>query len=66
MAGEIGYAVMGLLNRETLVHVLVALPIVAGGLFAGGHIQTGLSQRTFVQLIAMLLLGSGVALLLRS
>ena len=62
----IAYAVMGLLNRETLVHVLVALPIVAGGLFAGGHIQTGLSQRTFVQLIAILLLGSGVALLLRN
>ena len=62
----IAYAVMGLLDRRTLAHVLVALPIVAAGLYAGGHIQTGLSQRTFVQLIAMLLLASGIALLLRS
>jgi len=62
----IAYAVMGLLDRRTLGHVLVALPIVAAGLFAGGRIQTGLSQKTFVQLIAMLLLGSGIALLWRS
>ena len=61
----IAYAVMGLLHRETLLHIAAALPIAAAGLYAGGRIQTGLSQRTFVQIIAMLLLGGGIALLLR-
>src|SRR5262245_167134 len=61
----VAYAVMGLLNRETLLHLLAGLPIALIGLYAGGHIQTGLSQRTFVQIVSLLLLGSGVALLLR-
>jgi len=61
----IAYAVMGLLNRETLLHILVALPLVGAGLYAGGHIQTGLSQRAFVRIIGILLLGSGIALFLR-
>jgi uncharacterized protein len=61
----IAYAVMGLLSRETFLHIAAALPIAAAGLFAGGRIQTGLSQRTFVQIIGMVLLGGGIALLLR-
>ena len=62
----IAYAVMGLLRRDILSHLLVALPIVGAGLYLGGRIQTGLSQRTFVQMISLLLLASGVALLLRN
>jgi uncharacterized protein len=62
----IAYAVMGLYRRETLSHLLVALPIVGVGLYVGGQIQTGVTQRTFVQLISLLLLASGVALLLRN
>ena len=61
----IAYAVMGLLSRETFLHIAAALPIAAAALFAGGRIQTGLSQRTFVQIIGMVLLGGGIALLLR-
>ncbi len=61
----VAYAVMGLLNRDTLTHLLAGLPMVAIGLYAGGRIQTGLSQRTFVQIVSLLLLGSGAALLLR-
>ena len=61
----IAYAVMGLLNRDTLLHILVALPLVGAGLYAGGHIQTGLSQRDFVRIIGILLLASGTALFLR-
>ena len=61
----IAYAFLGLLTRQTLLHVAAALPIAAAGLFAGGRIQTGLSQRTFVQIIGILLLGGGIALLLR-
>ena len=61
----IAYAVMGLLNRETLLHLSAGLPIVAVGLYAGGRIQTGLGQRAFVRIVSVLLLGSGAALLLR-
>jgi uncharacterized membrane protein YfcA len=61
----IAYAVLGLISRETFLHIAAALPIAAAGLFAGGRIQTGLSQRTFVQIIGMVLLGGGIALLLR-
>jgi uncharacterized membrane protein YfcA len=61
----IAYAVMGLLSRETLLHIAAALPIAAAGLFAGGRIQNRLSQHTFVRIIAMLVLGGGIALLLR-
>lgn len=61
----IAYAVMGLLSLETFLHIAAALPIAAAGLFAGGRIQMDLSQRTFVQIIGMLLLGGGIALLLR-
>ena len=56
---------MGLLSRETLLHIAAALPIAAAALFAGGRIQNSLSQRTFVPIIAMLVLGGGIALLLR-
>jgi uncharacterized membrane protein YfcA len=61
----IAYAVLGLLSRETFLHIAAALPLAAAGLFAGGRFQTGLSQRTFVQIIGVLLLGGGIALLLR-
>jgi uncharacterized protein len=61
----IAYAVMGLLNRQTLLYILVALPLVGAGLYAGGRIQTGLSQRDFARIIGILLLGSGTALFLR-
>jgi uncharacterized membrane protein YfcA len=62
----IAYVAMGLYRREMLSHLLVALPIVGAGLYLGGRIQTGLSQRTFMQMISLLLLASGVALLIRN
>jgi len=61
----IAYAFMGLLTRETLLHIAAALPIAGAGLFAGGRIQNRLSQRAFVRIIALLVLGGGIALLLR-
>jgi uncharacterized membrane protein YfcA len=39
--------------------------MAAAGLFAGGRLQTNLSQRTFVRIISILLLGGGIALLLK-
>jgi len=59
------YAVMGLFRWETLGYLVTALPIVGAGLYIGGRIQTGLTQQAFVRLISLLLLGSGVALLLK-
>jgi uncharacterized membrane protein YfcA len=61
----VAYAIMGLLRIETLAYLLAALPVTAAALYLGGRIHTGLSSRAFARLISILLLGSGVALLLR-
>jgi uncharacterized membrane protein YfcA len=61
----IAYAALGLLNRETLLHIALALPLVGVGLYAGGHIHTGLHQRDFVRIVGLLLIASGVTLVLR-
>jgi uncharacterized membrane protein YfcA len=60
------YALSGLLGWQTLGWVAVGLPLVATGLYAGGRIHVGLSQRGFVRFICLILVASGVALLIRS
>lgn len=62
----LAFLAMGLFGRATLLAVLGAMPIVAVGLYLGGRVHTGLSQRAFVALISALLVGTGVALLLKS
>ena len=42
-----------------------ALPIVAAGLFLGGRMQAGFSQRVFVWLISALLIAGGAGLLFK-
>jgi hypothetical protein len=59
------YAVMGFFRADTLLHLLAALPLVAAGLYVGGRIQLGFSQRVFARLISGLLFASGIALLTR-
>jgi hypothetical protein len=59
------YALAGLLGWGTLGWVAAALPLVAIGLFAGGRIHVGLSQRGFVRLVSLILVASGTALLIR-
>jgi uncharacterized protein len=59
------YAVAGLLGWPTLACVLASLPLVAGGLYAGGRVHLGLSPRAFVRLVSLILLGAGTALLIR-
>jgi uncharacterized membrane protein YfcA len=59
------FAAAGLFGRQTLGYLLAALPIAGAGLYVGGRIQTGLSQRTFQIVIRVLLLTSGLALLLK-
>jgi uncharacterized protein len=60
------YVVMGLYGATTLLAVALALPVAVVALLAGGRIHTGLSQPTFMRLISLLLLASGIALLVRS
>ena len=59
------FAAAGLFGRQTLGYLLAALPIAGAGLYLGGRIQTGLSQRAFQIVIRVLLLTSGLALLLK-
>lgn len=60
-----GYFVSGFYHLDTMLLVAAALPIMAIALYAGGHIHTNLSQRTFERAISVLLLASGLALLLK-
>jgi hypothetical protein len=56
---------MGLIGLGTLGALVLALPVATVALYLGGRIQTGLSQVAFVRVISLLLLGSGLALLLK-
>jgi uncharacterized membrane protein YfcA len=59
------FVAAGLYHRQTLGYLLAAVPIAGVGLYVGGRIQTGLSQRAFQLVIRVLLLTSGLALLLK-
>ena len=61
----VSYAVIGLFRWQLLAYLLAALPMVVVGLYLGGRLQLGWSQHVFVRFISLLLLGSGVALLLK-
>jgi uncharacterized protein len=61
----IAYALAGLLGWATLVLVAAGLPLVAAGLYVGGRIHLGLSQRTFVRVVSLILVATGTALLVR-
>ena len=60
-----GYAAFGFINADSLLSLAMALPIAIAGLFLGGRIHTQLSQQAFKRLISLLLVGSGIALLLK-
>jgi uncharacterized membrane protein YfcA len=59
------FVAAGLYPRQTLGYLLAAVPIAGAGLYVGGRVQTGLSQRAFQLVIRVLLLTSGLALLLK-
>lgn len=61
----VGYAVTGLLDAGSLLLVLAALPMLATGLYVGGHIHVRLSQQAFQRWISVLLLAAGLSLLLK-
>ena len=60
-----GFALSGFFIHETLFLVALALPIMGLSMAIGGHIHTNISPTTFQRAIGALLLGSGVALLLK-
>jgi len=61
----IGFTLSGFYSIDTLILITAALPIMAGGLYVGGHIHTNLSQQAFVRIISAILLISGFSLLLK-
>lgn len=61
----VAYVTAGFFYRELLFSLPAALPVAALALFIGGRVQTRLSQQNFVRFITVLLLGSGIALLLK-
>lgn len=61
----VGYAAADFFSRDFLLTALAALPVMGVALYIGGHIHTRISLRTFQRAISLLLVGSGVALLLK-
>lgn len=61
----VGYFFSGFYQLDTMLLVLLALPIMVLGMYLGGHVHTTLSQQAFQRAIGVLLIGSGLALLLR-
>jgi uncharacterized protein len=60
-----GYLAAGFFTHDTLWMFTLSLPLMALGLYAGHHVHTSLSEGTFRRLIVVLLLGSGMALVLK-
>jgi len=61
----IAYAVVGLLNRQVLLYLFAALPVMGVGLYLGGRLHARFSQLAFLRFINLLLLVSGLMLLLK-
>ena len=61
----LGYFASGFYHAQTILLVALALPTMVLAMYLGGHVHTNLSQLAFQRGIGVLLLGSGVALLLR-
>jgi uncharacterized membrane protein YfcA len=60
-----GFALSGFFTQQTLLLVALAMPIMGLSMYLGGHIHTSMSQNTFQRAIGVLLVGSGIALLLK-
>jgi uncharacterized membrane protein YfcA len=60
-----GYAWAGYYTSGTLALVALMLPVMAAGNWVGERIGNRISQKDFSRLLAVLLLGSGVAMLMR-
>lgn len=58
-----GYLLSGFFTRDIVLWIALSFPMMALGLYLGGHIHTGISQRQFQRAIGVLLIISGIALL---
>jgi uncharacterized membrane protein YfcA len=61
-----GYWAVGEYNRDVLVTVAIALPMMLAGIFIGNRIHTGVSDLAFRRLVSGALIASGLALLAKS
>jgi hypothetical protein len=61
----VGYLFSGFYGLDTMLLVALALPIMVLGMYFGGHVHTTISPQGFQRAIGVLLIGSGLALLLR-
>jgi len=59
----VGYVSSGFYNRDMVVWIAMAFPLMFLGLFLGGRIHTSITQRQFQRAIGVLLIVGGVALL---
>lgn len=60
-----GYLAGGYFDRDWLLLAAYSLPIMAVGLYFGGQVHTGISQRKFQVAVSLLLVVSGASLMLR-
>ncbi len=60
------YVSFGLFDRQALLVIAAALPIVAAALWLGGRIHSTMPPRFYARMISVLLLGSGLVLLLKN
>lgn len=59
------FASFGFFTGQIPWAILAGLPLVAGGLWLGGHIHSTLSTTTYARIISILLFFSGIILLLK-
>ncbi len=62
----LAYASVGFFAKEVLLALAGGLPVAAAALWIGGRIHTEMSHQTYVKLISVLLLGSGMVLLFKN
>ncbi|OOZ42316.1 hypothetical protein BOW53_00275 [Solemya pervernicosa gill symbiont] len=61
----VGFTLSGFYTLDTLYLIAASLPLIATGLYIGGHIHTNLTPQTFVRIISAILLISGISLLIK-
>lgn len=61
----IGYLVSGFYDLDVMLLIAASVPIMMIGMYLGGHVHAEISQQTFQRTISLLLIGSGLALLLK-
>lgn len=61
----VGFTLSGMFQRFVLLAAVAALPLVAVGLRFGNRIHLTIGPKSFMRLICVILLGSGLALLLK-